>query len=77
MRQIFGLTEERIDYLLKEDISIKKLNELESAEFLIATWKLDGYAILFYVNSAEKEFPKMSFKNFLSYCSPAAATGDK
>lgn len=70
MRPVFELTEKNIEYLLKEDIPIKKLNTLTSTEFLIATWKLDGYAILFYLNSTEEVFPKMSFKDFLSYCSP-------
>lgn len=70
MKKIFELKEERINQLLSDELSISQLNQLEKAEYVLATWGIDGYALLSYIDSTKTNYKKMNFKNFLSYCSP-------
>lgn len=70
MREIFGLNEKRIQQLLTEDVPISKLVQLEKAEFLLATWGIDGYALLYYIDSTKDEYKEMSFDTFLTKCTP-------
>lgn len=70
MKEIFGLSEERIQQLLTEDIPILKLTQLEKAEFLLATWGIDGYTLLYYIDSTKDEYKEMSFDTFLTMCTP-------
>lgn len=70
MREIFGLNEKRIQQLLTEDVPISKLVQLEKAEFLLATWGIDGYALLYYIDSTKDEYKEMSFDTFLTKCRP-------